>query len=127
MNNARQQLVLAVVLLGLSIAFLQHLASMYYLYWIFWWYDIIMHLLGGAFVALLFFWAHRAFPVLPMSRQLLFPVTLLVVLIIGILWEVFEYVTGSYGAVNYTLDTTLDLAMDIAGMMSAYILFKRYV
>lgn len=127
MIRARQKLLLAIVILGLVIAFLQHLASAHYLYWLFWWYDIMMHLLGGAFVALLFFWARQAFPFLRVSRNLLFPVTLLFVLVIGVLWELFEYVTGSYGAVNYTLDTTLDIAMDIAGMMSAYILFKHYV
>ena len=116
---------LSVALLGLLIAFLQLLATHYFLYWEFWWYDIMMHFLGGLFIGTGFLWfLYFEFSHL-VKRIPLFAVTFLAVLGVGIAWEIFEYVTNSYNASNYTLDTSLDIAMDIAGMMVAYLLFKR--
>ena len=56
-----------------------------------------------------------------------FLVTFVAIIIVGVAWEVFEYVTGMYNVANYTLDTTLDLATDVGGMLFAYLLFKKYV
>lgn len=114
-----------IALLGLLIALLQFLATRYFLYWEFWWYDIMMHFLGGLFIGASFLW-FVYFEASRLKKNLpVFVATFAVVFTVGVSWELFEYVTGMYNAVNYTLDTTLDLAMDIAGMMGAYLFFKR--
>lgn len=123
----RTALGLSIVVLSLVIAGLHFTANMYYLYWAWWWFDILMHFLGGLFIGLSALWWLR-FEV-PISIRRFFPkflTTFTVVLIVGIVWEVFEYVVGAYGASNYVLDTTLDLVMDIAGMLAAYLVFLRY-
>lgn len=113
--------------LALLIAGLHYLANEFYLYWAWWWFDILMHFLGGALVAGSVLWLTR-FEVPISIRHTIprFTVAFLAVLTIGILWEVLEWVTGAYSALNYTLDTVLDIAMDIVGMLAAYLLFVRY-
>src|SRR3989344_3934503 len=80
------------------IAALQITATYFYLYWIFWWYDIFMHLLGGAFVGLLVLWLRffsGYFGIhLPDSKASVFFFTTVLVLIIGVGWEAFERVLG---------------------------------
>lgn len=115
-------------LLGLVIALFQFLANEYYLYWEWWWADILMHFLGGFFIAGSVLWFIRfEVPVGLRARVPVFVTTFALTLLVGIAWEVFEYLTDSASAINYTLDTTLDLAMDVVGILAAYVLIKRYV
>jgi len=124
--HTRTRVLLGIAALGLLIALLQFFATEYYLYWEFWWYDVMMHFLGGAFIGASYLWALRfEFSSHSALRIPVFASAFLVVLGVGVAWEVFEYVTDSYAAVNYTLDTILDLLMDMAGMMAAYLAFKR--
>lgn len=118
----------SIVFLALVIALFQFLANEYYLYWKWWWADIVMHFLGGLFIASgVLWWLRFEIPVGLRSRVPKFLTALLAIIVVGVAWEVFEYVTGMYNAVNYTLDTTLDLATDVGGMLFAYLLFKKYV
>lgn len=115
------------VVLGISIAALQLTAHTFYLYYLWWWADIVMHFLGGFFVALGILWFIR-FEV-PISWRHYVPVfltTLIGTLAVGVGWEVFERVFDAYAARNYVLDTTLDILMDIVGMLAAYFVFLRY-
>lgn len=126
--HRRTVLGISLALLGLLIALFQFLANEYYLYWEWWWADIVMHFLGGFFIAGGALWFLRfEVPVGFRARVPVFVTTLLLTLLVGIAWEVFEYVTDSAGAINYTLDTTLDIAMDLVGMLAAYVIIKRYV
>ncbi len=118
----------ALALLGLVIALFQALANEYYLYWEWWWADILMHFLGGAFIAGGVLWFIRfEVPIGLRPRVPVFLATLVATLLVGVAWEVFEYVTDSASAINYTLDTSLDIAMDVVGMLAAYLIMKRYV
>jgi len=124
--NRRTITGVAIASLALLIALLQFLATRYFLYWEFWWFDIVMHFLGGLFIGVSYLWLLR----FEASAQLQKRVPVLVssffaVFLVGILWEIFEYVTGMYVETGYTLDTMLDLTMDIVGMMSAYLIFRR--
>ena len=124
--HRRTQLGLSWVLLGIVIAVLHFLANAYYLYWALWWADIVMHFLGGLFVALGTLWLIRfEVPVSWRHRVPFFFTTLTAVFVVGAGWEVFERAFDVYGATNYALDTTLDLVMDVAGMLAAYLVFKR--
>lgn len=118
----------ALALLGLLIALFQFLANEYYLYWEWWWADILMHFLGGAFIAGGVLWLIRfEVPLGLRPRVPVFLATLVLTLLVGVAWEVFEYVTDSASAINYTLDTSLDIAMDVVGMLVSYLIMKRYV
>lgn len=115
------------ITLGLLIAVLQWIAHVHYLYFLWWWADIVMHFLGGFFIALGILWFVRfEVPISIRHRVPLFFTTLIGVLLVGVAWEVFERVFGAYGAVNYVFDTTIDLMMDVVGMLVAYVIFVRY-
>jgi len=84
-------------------------------YFYFWWFDILMHFMGGLILGLLLFWiatriGHRG------SDRALFLKVLVVVLVIAVGWEVFEYMHDIYGKGNYVLDTTGDIIMAVIGM-----------
>lgn len=112
--------------LGLVIAMFQYIAHVYFLYWVWWWTDILMHFLGGVFIAGCTLWFVEYEIPRSWRRQVPhFFVALLAILVVGVAWEVFEWVTGMYTERNYSLDTTMDLAMDVVGMLTAYLLFKK--
>lgn len=120
----RASFLLAIVLLGGLIAYLQNLALAESLYWRFWWMDVLMHGLGGLLVGAVIAYAIRyRFPVLlPRAYTLVFTG----ILIVGVSWEVFEYLYRIYDARNYPLDTTIDLVMDILGAtIGAYAVLWR--
>ena len=118
---------ISIVFLALVIALFQALANEYYLYWEWWWADIVMHFLGGLLIASgVLWWLHFEIPVGLRSQVPKFLTALLAIIVVGVAWEVFEYVTGMYNAVNYTLDVTLDLVTNVGGMLFAYLLFKKY-
>ncbi len=112
-------------LLNTSLAFvfltaiLHFIALSFYLYWTLTWFDAIVHLCGGIGVGLFSLWLgtrggeyslfgfsfHTFFLVLGGS------------LLIGLLWEFFEWSFGLtfVTSANYGIDTLSDLAMDVLG------------
>lgn len=125
--HRRTVLGLSWVCLGLLIAALHFTANAYYLYYHWWWADVVMHFLGGFFVALGTLWLiHFEVPHTLRPQVPLFTTTLVVTLFVGVGWEVFERVFDAYGALNYALDTLLDLVMDVVGMLGAYLTWKWY-
>lgn len=116
---SRVHLMSAIVGTGLLVAVLHFFAIRLYLYWNFEWFDIVMHLLGGAFIGFLVSWAVFYFyngSALKIKPAISF--VMLSVLFIGIGWELFEAVTKTTGVIpgdSYISDTALDLIMDILG------------
>lgn len=126
----RTYLLNAIAVLVCVIATLHFLAINYYLYWMFWWYDIIVHFLGGVFVGLLALWLRYfsgylgAHAVPALSQVLLF--VGVSVLVIGVGWEVFEWVTGeTFRAEGYWQDTIVDVVLDLLGGFVATGFFQR--
>jgi hypothetical protein len=123
------------VLLGLVlVAGLNYFAFEYYLYWRWWWFDLIVHLIAGATVATavlsFYFDIHKVYPK--------FLIVMLIAVgfsfLIGGLWELFEF--GAYKIwpgypVFKTLetlqvgwlDTVTDLFMDTVGGLVAGLAF----
>ncbi len=99
------------ILLFVLVLILHVSANALYLYWTVWWFDIIVHFLSGAAIA--------------MAAVLLFPrhakiVTLgvLLSLLLGGVWEGYELHTGltSLGdGAAYWADTSMDLFIDVLG------------
>ncbi|KKU77609.1 MAG: hypothetical protein UY03_C0012G0005 [Parcubacteria group bacterium GW2011_GWA2_47_64] len=129
-NNlmSRTHLLVVLAVLVCVIAALQFTALTFHLYWTFWWYDIIVHFLGGTFSGLLILWlcffsGYFGTPRIP-SKVLVFWFIVLSALAVGIGWEVFEralVVTSSIE--GYYLDTILDVIFDVIGGIVAFRFF----
>ena len=127
---SRSRLLSILAVLVCLIALLHFTAMAFYLYWTLWWYDIILHFLGGAFVGLLALWlryfsGYAGIADSSRARSALYFV-LCATLGIGIGWEVFERLLGlTYSVEGYVFDTSIDLLMDCLGSLVAFQLCKR--
>jgi len=108
------------------------LANMFYWYSAIWWFDIPMHILGGAFLALLL-GAIFFKKLISLNKKEIIITVLLGVVIVGAGWEVFEYVVQhlikGLPLANFP-DSIKDMLMDIIGgfLASFFVLraIKRY-
>ena len=111
----------------LIIAFLHITATIFHLYWSMWWYDLLVHFLGGFWVSLAGLWFVFFSGYTPLKVRKPFDIiatALVVSFSFGVLWELFEYVVGrDLIALNYVSDTSIDLVMDMAGALSGYLYF----
>lgn len=127
MSRARLLRILA--LLVCVIAVLHIAATLFYLYWELWWYDMLLHFLGGVFIALLVLWfcffsGYVSAPASFSVRRVFF-FTLFWLTVIGIGWEVFERALGhTWSVEGYWLDTSVDVALDIIGGVVGFLFFK---
>lgn len=122
MSTRRKQLLL-VLFFSALLATLNWYANAYFLYFTFWWFDIVMHFLGGVFSALTLLWGYHYVlgDYFDQRRQRLFLVALVGTLIIGVLWEVFESIAGIHALEgNIVPDTSLDIVMDLLGALVAF-------
>lgn len=108
----------------ITLGTLHYLGSTFFLYWDVDWFDTLVHFIGGLAVGLIFL---TIFAKKISSKTLIFSSTLFFVLLVGVGWEVFEYVfnianpTGG----NYVEDTTHDLIADIVGGFASAIMVVR--
>lgn len=122
MSMARHVLFISQFLLVVGLLTVHFFALQNDLYWRYLWLDIPMHFFGGLWAALAVVWLFAW-----LSRQGTFARVMLAVLAIGIAWEIFEVLIGMTNATNYTLDTSLDILMDILGGITGYALAKRVI
>jgi hypothetical protein len=106
------------------------IAEKYHLYYMIWWLDIPMHILGGAWVALLslYLYNHAPFPRRKdHSTSFVVAAMLSSALVIGVFWEVFEYSVEHLVKLNDNgvFDTLKDLCDDMLGALLAAILFVK--
>ncbi|MBU1557840.1 hypothetical protein KKC45_02665 [Patescibacteria group bacterium] len=117
-----------IFILVLSIAILNTIGNELFLYWKLWWFDIIMHFLGGLWVGMSALWIYYFsgfFGNLRKDPPFIFLLSFLSVLAIGLGWEVFEFLIEIDFSNHYVSDTALDLIMDIVGGIIASIMFLR--
>lgn len=114
--------------LGVLTAVLHITANALSLYWRLRWFDIPMHFLGGVFIAFLliwfFYWSGYTRLKTPSPRA--FFVSIIGgTIIVGIGWEVFEYLLGvSWRPEGYWFDTIKDMSMDVIGAVIATFIFN---
>ena len=104
----------------LLLALLHIVAIELFLYWLYPWFDIVTHFLGGVTVSLGVFWFLFESPFVRIEKRPLVIIGTLTLAIVGIgvAWEVFEFLTGvTRGEENFVADTTLDLIMDAFGAL----------
>ena len=113
-------------LLVIAIAVLHLLAIQELYYWTIGWYDIMMHFLGGFWVAIFVLW-FDSWHTLPIRPNTLFRIVGAVILV-GILWEVYELVFGMTFVSDggYVMDTTQDFIMDAIGGVVGWFVALKY-
>ena len=103
-------------------------ANKFYWYYTIWYFDMIMHFLGGFWVGLLALYLFTS----PKASILSFDSVLRIlafVLFIGVSWEIFEVLVDKVVS-RYPfniLDTTSDLFFDMAGSVFAILYFLKRV
>ena len=112
------------------IVILHFLGSYFNLYWVYKWFDIPMHFLGGLWVVLTTLWIFCYFGHINSIinyKTRAFLVALSAILIIGIGWEIFELLVRItfINENGYWMDTSGDLLNDFLGGMVAYLYFIR--
>lgn len=119
-----------VLLGGFFLLFLHFIALSFYLYWFYWWLDLVMHFLGGFWVGLLLIWIFSYFRFFrPVSLKLKILNIMLFVILISILWEIFEFLIGhvdpSIGR-EYQMDTITDLVAGMLGGITVSVAYYCY-
>lgn len=125
----RLKLALFIGALGLLIALLHVVAINLLFYWDIVWFDILMHFLGGFWVALLGLWILAFFTRTDTFTLRAIIVTVLTfTIVIGIMWEVFEASAGiSFVGTDQWGDLVTDLIADVLGGIAAGLYAsKRY-
>lgn len=109
-----------------------HLGALHFFwYWTYWWFDILMHFLGGAWLGGMAILAlKRWFPEKVLQRNIVYVASIGAALLIGGLWEVFEFSLDTFITmrVNDIADTITDFGMDVAGALTTaiYIIKKTH-
>lgn len=124
------------IILGLivAIAILHTVAIYFYLYYELWWFDILMHFVGGFWAVLFFLWLFvfsGAF-LLDVERKnpaILFFLATSFIVIVAVFWEIFELKFGltSLNDFDYIQDTVSDIFSAFAGGLLASLFFFRKV
>ncbi len=115
------RLLIAQLITLLILSVLVFLGIEQYLHEKFFWLDIVQHFLGGVWVGFLALWI---LPLQGKRRQILF--CIIAALVIGGVWEIFEFVTGMTAFPDDTVDTIQDFGMDVLGAVGA-VFFTRYI
>ncbi|MDQ3014292.1 MAG: hypothetical protein M3Q73_00295, partial [bacterium] len=98
------------------------------LLWQIWWYDILLHTLGGVLISFVVMELIRVYGFTFRKMYHMFIPAITAALIIGLLWEGFELVSGAtfVSKTGYKTDTSIDIVCDIAGALIGVLLsFKK--
>ncbi len=118
----KKNLLIFNIILVLVIAIANNLANAFFLYWRFYWFDNVMHFLGGLWVGLMALWIYYFSGYIKSNRYdkpFLFLMSFIAVLSVGIGWEIFEVLIDVNFSSGYVSDTALDLIMDIVGGLAS--------
>lgn len=125
LNMNKKKLLIRLASLVFFIFIVNTLANKFYWYSSIWYFDIPMHFLSGAWLALLLIYI---FPLSNFSLKSIYRIVL-GVLFLGIAWELFELVFTNYIADNpfYIIDTMSDIFFDIAGAFTGVLYFLKRI
>lgn len=121
---SRKKLFAEIAFLVCGIFILNFAASRFYWYSSIFWFDMLMHFLGGLWLGLVFIWLYRTRAMETVS----FLKIMASVFVIGFLWEIYEIIVNSSFAQNPfdIYDTVSDLFFDSAGGATAILyVFRR--
>lgn len=120
-----------IVALGLAIFIFNLIATYWHLFFLVWWLDIPVHILSGMWVALLLLVIYYHTDHIGRKEHSVLFVTVFALcssLVIGLLWEVYEFVIDRSVALGdlQLSDTLKDLCDDLLGGAIAAWLFVRF-
>jgi hypothetical protein len=122
----KQHVLLSLFVAVAVVGVLHHFAIAHFWYWTLWWFDVVMHILGGVALGLAALWFLLLFRFLERcSPRQVFALTLAVVLVVGIGWEAFEFFAQLFVQGHFFPDTFHDIAADVAGGLIAYAYYYR--
>lgn len=103
-----------ILLLGILLAYASGLVFRFF--WSLWWYDVLLHFIGGISLGLLF----GSLTVVRRDtlRRVVYKV-FTPVLLAAVLWEYVEFQRQVFFASDYVTDTISDLALGLAGALIA--------
>jgi len=125
----KQDLLKTSLWLVIAIFFLNSMAMKFHWYFTIWWFDMPMHFLGGVFIGLvsLAFLTNQevGHPLGGPTSGKVILTAFLSVLMIGVLWELFEFSLDTFITYNphNFLDTFSDLVFDLVGGLTASLYF----
>lgn len=134
-SNFKKETFLKLTAILYVIAVLNFTANYFHLYFILWWFDILMHFLGGFWLGgmalWLYFWNNRVnvkFSALSQSRKIFFYFA--AVMAVSLVWELFEFSLDTFivSRANDIMDTLTDLFMDFLGAAGIifYVSYGKY-
>lgn len=117
-------------ILVLILVYILHIIGFTYaFYTTVWWYDVMMHILGGIGIALSLFWFFKTLNKDIEDRGIYFRVVIFTV-VAGLMWEGIETyyrIAGApVGTIAYYVDTIKDLIDDTLGAFIALFLLKIF-
>jgi len=118
-----KKFLIRLLLLIFFIFLLDYLAMQFYWYSSIWYLDMLIHFLGGLWLGLALVWLFR---IKEISFKSIFYL-ILGVLLIGVLWEIFEIIIDETITGNSfnILDTISDILFDLAGGSLALLYFLK--
>ena len=122
-NSSLEMLIFSLLTISL-ISFLHSLALNNYFYWLYWWFDVLMHFLGGFWVGMTSLWIFffsGIFKTHFLTKRNLLLVASVSVIVWGVSWEVFESVVWqTFKDPNFLFDSIIDILLDFLGGFIAY-------
>lgn len=109
---------------------LHFVGSNYSWYWVFPWFDVVVHIVSGLWGGLIILWLASIFGQINSLKEYKvksFLIAFVSALLIGVIWEVLENYTKITftKAAGYNLNTALDLLNDGLGGLLAYLYFVK--
>lgn len=116
----------------LIILIFQVIAEYFYWYWRIWWFDMPMHFAGGLWAGLSILWlvflSGKFKRNIPQSARSIFTIGVCSVLVIAIVWEIFEYIVQiifPHGVPYDIVDSLSDIFWGFMGGIVASFSFSR--
>ena len=113
--------------MSVFIGSIEYFGTHFSLYWIVFWFDFLMHFLGGAWIALI---TYILFSYAEKERNTAIPPLVLciamMVILVGVMWEWLEINNGlSQLEKNYFIDTLSDFVFDVTGASALYLFISK--
>ncbi len=115
---------------GIILIALHSVGSYYSWYWVYPWYDVVVHIVSGLWIALMFLWLAAIFGQINSLKEYRVKgllIALVSAVLVGVAWEVIENLSkiSSVSADGYSLNTALDIFNDALGGLLAYLYFVK--
>ncbi len=131
MELLQEKILKILLILIWSLVLIHMTAEYFYLYWLFKWFDIFTHFLGGVWLGLASIWIWYLsgyFGNMRMPDKKSIFIALGAGLLIGFVWEFYEFIiwqlSGKGLPINYIGDSSLDIIVDVVGAVLGFFILK---